>query len=708
LLVGCWEALLSVIIARRGGLSWGNRFQNWRKLQLQKLALWLVTTGTHSGPAYPIAFVKKAAGQARLTVIEGVPLGEEARFLLRLMPGMGDRKGLEQFSYCGRALPEGDSRVAEKSLSAHLKNMTTPHRTDPELLSRARSYARSLAEATLGDYNDPRISCSPSAVFAHGRSKGGCREAVRRRRKELVPDSDEVQFGGFLGDKEVLISRYNSGSLPLLKAATLACAMTERPEHRVCTIPERGWKRRIVSAPPEEASLAGGALNSKLLAALKKEPRCRRFLEGNRRLAVEEAARGHTSGFRVVSTDLTAATDALPHDLVKAVVDGLVEGWKGLPDEVAECLYALTGPQVLHYPDGRVVDSVRGVLMGLGPSWPLMSIIHLFWVDYSASGLSKEAVRAGHFNTAIGGDDLVGFWPPELLKAYRSTVTRCGGSFSKGKDFESSSSGNFTEMSFDVSARSPGVPGKVRWMGGIPTKGLTDLSLDLEGEAFESFGSDAGRATKARRVISTLRPACWRRCRQAGVVPCMPRALGGAGLPPRRGSVARVSGPLWLRLAVGRLLYGAGNDRVPLTPPSWVESRDRVAVLSRAAAEQTLEQEEAFGMVRFTTDPTKAPGKMLVSDWLQNETSLFTASRLFDDKPLAPSRSGLADPRAHGRLVRKWARGKTRGGVPNSLAIQDNRKTRFALLARLARNRATWYVAPSFDEAAYFGGEVPV
>jgi len=708
LLVGCWESLLSVIIARRGGLSWGNRFQNWRKLQLQKLALWLVTTGTHSGPAFPIAFVKKAAGQARQTVIEGVPLGSEARFLTRLMPGMSDRKGLEQLSYCGRALPEGDHRVAEKSLAAHLKNMTTPHRTDPELLSRARAYARSFAEANLGDYKDPRISCSPSAVFAHGRSKGGCREAVRRKRRELVPSATEAQFGGFLGDKEVLISRYNSGSLPLLKAATLACATTPVLEHRVCTIPERGWKRRIVSAPPEEASLAGGALNSKLLAALRREPRCFWFLQGDRKRAVEDAARGHTSGFRVVSTDLTAATDALPHDLVAAVVQGLAEGWKGIPDEVAEVLFSLTGPQVLHYPDGQVVTSRRGVLMGLGPSWPLMSIIHLFWVDYSASGLGPEAVRAGHFNTAIGGDDLIGFWPPSLLKAYRSTVTRCGGSFSKGKDFESGSSGNFTEMSFDVTARSPGVPGKVRWMGGIPTKGLTDLSLDLEGEAFEAFGSDAGRGSKARRVIATLRPASWRRCRENGVVPCMPRALGGAGLPPRRGAVARVSGPLWLRLAVGRLLYGAGNDRVPLTPPSWVESRDRVAVLSRAAADSTLEQEEAFGMIHFTTDPAEAPGKMLVSDWLQNEASLFTASRLFDDKPLPPSRSGLADPRAHGRLVRKWAKGKTREGVPTSLAIRDNRNSRYSLLARLARNRASWWVAPSFDESAYYGGEVPV
>jgi hypothetical protein len=712
LLKGVWEAILSVRAAWGALPTWGTKNGNFGLLRLQSLALWVVRTSHRSGPGFTIAFLKKASSEARLRAVEGAPVGRSLRFLLRSMPGMDSREGLDQISFLGRALPCGDERVASVNLVAHRNVLTSVFRTDPELLRSAHQYAIDFARCNLGKWSDPRIPCSPSATVDFSRRAGGCREYVRQNWQDWARECSVhvptlASYGGFLSDEEVELTRYNSGSESLVESAAWKVVLSGVLNHRVCTIPERGWKRRIVSAPPAAASVAGGVLNRALLAGLRKESRTRLFLAGERRAAVEVASRAFREGFSVVSTDLTAATDRLPHDLVRAIVDGLCLGWDGLPGVWSEVLYSLTGPQDLTYPWGQRCRSSRGVLMGLGPSWPIMSIIHLWWVDHAASRLGPRYRWPAWRGTAIGGDDLVGFWPKELVESYRWMVSSCGGLPSKGKDFTSSFAGNFTEMTFWIIPRNPRTGATIRWAGGIPTKGLVSLSLDLEGEAYEAVGYEGGRDLRARRVLRALRPEVWRRCRESGVVPNFPRALGGAGLPPRRGSTARTSGPFWLRLAVGRLLYGAGQDQVPRAPPSWVESRDRVARISRERADRVLDQEIDFGLTVFTVDPTPVPGKMLVSSWLQNETSLFSASALFGQSPCPASLSGIADAFSYSRSVRAWARKRTKGGVPKNLAIKDRRNNRWALMARLRGNRSRWFVEPTVPPEFYFGGEVP-
>jgi len=512
----------------------------------------------------------------------------------------------------------------------------------------------------------------------------------------------EPDYGGFLSREEGELTRYNSGFRNLMFSAAWLTA-TRPLNNRVCTIPERGWKRRVVSAPEGFANTAGGALNRALLSALRKERRCRRFLLGERRRAVEELVRAFRLGHVVVSTDLSVATDRLPHDLVGQVVNGLIAGWKGLPDVWGEALVALTGPQVLTYPWGQTVTSRRGVLMGLGPSWPIMSIIHLFWVDYAAS-LGRGLQNSARFGTAIGGDDLIGFWPQQLLENYLSVLTACGGKPSKGKFFVNCRVGNFTEMTFTVV---PGVPGpSIRWAAGIPVKGLVSLSLDLEGEAYESLCPDSGRATRARRVLRALRPGVWRRSRESGCVPVLPRVLGGAGLPPRRGSLAKVFAPKWMRLALGKFLYGSGSDQVPLAPPSWVESTDLVSRTARERSEAVLFREVEFGMVEFSTQYKPGRVSRLVSDWLQNETSLFSQAAVFSDDSCPASNTDVADARTHGRQVRQWALKRLRGGVPDAQAIKNGRNSRYALIERARFNRRRWYINLLLPPEFYYGDSI--
>lgn len=716
LYVGIWESILAVAAAFRTLPSWGSPMGNKRQLELQKLALWVVRTGARSGIGFTIGFLKGAAADARLRAITGSKVSDRLRFLLRRMPGMSSKEGLEQLAYLGRSLPEGDELVASRNLVAHRRHLTTPHTTAPRILAFAHQFAERFALRHLGAW-EIALPCSPSATLTTSRRSGGCREQARRERPiwlsslkgEERTSSDAHDFpayGGFLSDEEVELTRYNTGFRDLATAAARLTAAGQL-SHRVCTIPERGWKRRIVSAPPGYASVAGGVLNRALLRGLSREPRCRRFLAGDRRLAVEEAMTHHRSGDVIVSTDLTAASDLLPLDLVEAVVRGLIAGWMDIPDVWAEALLSLTGPQTLRYPWGGEANSTRGILMGLGPTWPVLSLIHLIWVDLAALRAGQHCREPGWVATAIGGDDLIGSWPPELSASYQRIVRYCGGRFSSGKAFFSEVAGNFTEMTFWVTPaklRPSGAP--IRWAQGIPVKGLVSLSLDLEGEAFESVGSDGGRPERARRVLLAVRPDVWRRCRESGVVPVMPRSLGGAGLPPRRGCVQKVLGPLWLRLALGRFLYGSGSDQVPLGPPSWVSSRDRVALTARSRSEAVLAREVEFGIITFVKDPDSTPEDRNVSDWLQNETSLFSQAAIFSDRPLPASNTGIADASRFARLVRRWSKKRLLGGVPNALAIKNGRNNRSVLLARARLNRQRWRIRLLVDPEFYYGSSI--
>jgi hypothetical protein len=466
------------------------------------------------------------------------------------------------------------------------------------------------------------------------------------------------------------------------------------PSHRVCVIAERGWKTRIVSAPPLHASIAGFCLNRSLLRLVKGIPQCRRFLEGDRRLAVEEAVRFWKPGSVFASTDLTAASDCLPLDLVRAVVDGLLDGWEGLPPVWGEALRSLTGPQNLTYPDGTTLTSSRGILMGLGPTWPLLSIIHLFWVKMAAIRVGPWCYRFCR-STAIGGDDLIGCWPQSLVDQYRRLVAECGGSFSKGKAYFTTRGGNFTEMTFWVTPeRFRPTRGPIQWARGIPVRGLVSLSLNREGEAFESVGFRDGRDVRARRVLRSLRPEVWRRCRENGIPACFPRSLGGAGLPPRKGATTRVSGPRWLRLAVGRFLYGHGYVTVPKGPPSWVQSQDPAAVQSRRLAELGMEEIVAMGVYRLSA--TGDPTEMRVSDYLEHRTARNSLLRVVRGSTIPSSRAGTATSHRFARGVRGWARRMLRGGVPGALAIKNNRNSRLSLLARAAENRRRWRIIPIY------------
>jgi hypothetical protein len=324
--------------------------------------------------------------------------------------------------------------------------------------------------------------------------------------------------------------------------------------------------------------------------------------------------------------------------------------------------------------------TTNGILMGLGPTWPLLSLIHLFVVDYASTYCSKYARRFAKRATSIGGDDLVGFWPQELSDAYHRIWTDLNGQFSKGKSFVSAiNRGNFAERTFLVD------DGVVRFFSGVPLKGLTSASE--KGLAFESLTD--GQRIVGRRVLRTLFPSSW-----SSPLPTFPTSLGGSGLPPKRGNVHRCFASFEHRLAVGRYLYGSKPlDNLP--PPPFMESGDKFSGRLRRQVEDALYTD--VGRKAITVRREKSPvvlgsNERLLKAYLAEFLSHLVTLRLFDGE--VPS---MATPKADlvrfASSVRRWVRRSVARDLPSKLAVGDG-VNRSVFLKRQLLVDSTTVVSP--------------
>jgi hypothetical protein len=312
----------------------------------------------------------------------------------------------------------------------------------------------------------------------------------------------------------------------------------------VTVLSERGVKTRVVTVGPAWSQVLGHAVRKRFLRALKACPGTFAPLTG----ASDEQLLGLFTGGHsdtLVSTDLTRATDLLPHDLVAAIVDGLAESGK-LSDLEVEVLRALTGPQILAYGD-KTITSSRGILMGLPTSWVLLSIIHLWWMDEVRRTSPPGKERSAHKH-AICGDDALLSTTRVGAARYREIVSASGGSPSEGKHYEclgkkGNLRGVFLEKLLEFDHKAGRITGGVI-NGAIPVKGLTSRSLprDFFGTTpvrcdsfalvqlmvLDTLGARPSAMPACRDYIRTRVPWLWKYGRVVlGLAPGHPLSLGG-------------------------------------------------------------------------------------------------------------------------------------------------------------------------------------
>jgi len=242
------------------------------------------------------------------------------------------------------------------------------------------------------------------------------------------------------------------------------------PTAKVEVVPELGGKCRVVTKSPGDLVFVGHLLRSAMFKVLQVLPETKDSVKGNRRQAVVrlfETIPGAATqaGLRttmknqrkIVSADLTAASDRLPRDLVLTLWDELAHLFD-FPEWASYASKKLVGDQLLEYPEkgterfqGRTVVGTRGILMGLPTTWITLSLVHLWQVDLANKRVSQRDRFQAHQPFAICGDDMIGLFTPDMVLEYESLVKETGGSFSVGKHYVSKRYGVFTEEIFEVS-----------------------------------------------------------------------------------------------------------------------------------------------------------------------------------------------------------------------------------------------------------------
>jgi len=380
-----------------------------------------------------------------------------------------------QLSFIGRSLPPAGRDAVKAALAQHQVDFSTPHATPPQHLSGCREFVAKWARRRLVK---PRVAMQPpawpsgSSCIERSSAKGGTLSFLLEEISKLPPCPEALPTTCESADlhQDALMLRYAFGRMEEEKY----------PEHRIACLAERGLKTRVVNVGPAWCQVLGHSVRKRLLGGLRATPGAFQPLKGASDREIIELFSGSV-GDVLVSTDLTRATDLLPHDLVRAAVDGLRDSGMITAMEL-EVLEALSGPQLLHYPDGKTLLSSRGILMGLPTSWCLLSLIHLYWLDVSnraareASGKRKPRLTA-----SICGDDALLATTRAGADAYKTVVRECGGSPSDGKHYECSSGplrrGVFLEKLIEFVVSNDGRLSLGSRYPAIPVKGLTSKNL---------------------------------------------------------------------------------------------------------------------------------------------------------------------------------------------------------------------------------------
>jgi hypothetical protein len=191
---------------------------------------------------------------------------------------------------------------------------------------------------------------------------------------------------------------------------------------------EMGAKTRLVTLHPAWEVWACRRLTQLLLPTLKGNIFTRDILKGQ---DVSLKRQGdQKSRVSLYSADLSAATDWIPHEVAHSVIRYLInrrfetkaqkERWMRLA-EVA------LGPK--HDVDSTNPESftVRGVHMGLGPSWIVLSLLNVM------AGLLAAPKQRHSF--AVCGDDMIALWTQSEIETYESVLENWGLKINRSKSF---------------------------------------------------------------------------------------------------------------------------------------------------------------------------------------------------------------------------------------------------------------------------------
>jgi hypothetical protein len=360
----------------------------------------------------------------------------------------------------------------------------------------------------------------------------------------------------------------------------------ELPAIRQVVIEERGEKTRMVTPVTACVVYISMFLNKVLLSMLDRDPRLDPKNPSPMDSFREKVQAASTRGYVLRSVDMSRATDLMPLDLTKSLVEGILDEVAWTPF-LKDALRLCTGPMKL-FPFGNGSETflitTRAILMGLGTSWPLLSLYNLgLWERaWTVTGQRRVVSKRNRGILNLVGDDALGLVPVEVSKAYTVGLQATGGSPSQGKDLESSTDGVLVEELCSVTQTpSEGLKNSCIWLktGSIRPL-LPGISRDRDtGLILPEWMMGPQLTVACRRLYHQEAAVRWCNYRygrarkmlmRAGVPPSLPRDFGGGGFPFLTADKAFGSlRPQWARAVRCALSQPDGGVQLSLLVSSW-------------------------------------------------------------------------------------------------------------------------------------------
>ena len=577
-----------------------------------------------------------------------------------------------QLSFAARALPKlSGKRWHKRELASLRERLAQPVSPLPRwFVERIESFSaglgyRGTGHVPLEDRVEPlpAAKAGGSAALGFSRRDGG--RSAAQENLPAAPEEEKWDPQRPEGVDEEDFRECVNDARGYYRARHAALKWLGRtPPAEAIVLPEGGAKFRVATKSPAELLAYGDRLRKRLFPLLIREPETRRLLEGNPRKAIDEVMRVWERPAIVprvtVSADATAATDLLHHDAAAAVWRGLCEGTQYFSDEEYRVGLLLLGPMELTA-GGETVTTKRGVLMGLPLSWLVYSVYHAFlWSEARRTSGTPLTRREEPF--ALCGDDLLGVASRATNAQYERLFTLGQGRFSAGKHFVvAAPRGCFVEMFANGRQilETVSVAGLVHTGSDDATRFSEEVSAlapawVLAGLAVEGALRNApGLFNEIRRAQRECFPGLARWGRGRGLVPYLPRFLGGMGLL-RSDSLIREAPP-----GTASALVCFATDESASADRSRLERIWAFSGASDAMAMAVADAEEAFGhsfsvIDRLTTPKSQGPGLEV----LEGGRGPIAASGLSRDKLLkavATSRARTYESFGVGRQGKTWS-----------------------------------------------------
>jgi hypothetical protein len=314
-------------------------------------------------------------------------------------------------------------------------------------------------------------------------------------------------------------------------------------------------------------------------------------------------------------------------------------------------------------------ETSRGLHMGLGPSWVILSLINL-----AAAWLAAPEHRN---SAAVCGDDLIALWTPEEVERYESTLTALGLVVNRSKSFYGPR-GVFCEQvverknSWSAQSRvviGPAEAGASKWKGRVTKSPLTCL---------EALTSSSAKLVKPGRWLRDTRIRELAPTRKEGDVTFGGRGRGVASMAQiqhvlRHGKLKLTKTPVegWEQTLQSLTLRSHMRDR----DTKYIKYEDaRNALLRETRLKKLWSPEEALPakVKPLSCKMFKKRSAMIAPfSWTMWKSSLNTTTRVstrtrrllvrITEKAEANGRFTLQDRK---RITRCLKRGSPEGWVP--------------------------------------------